>query len=330
MTQPPLSHEATTIVSQLPGAVTELGANKTSLRQGEVALRAFDGRHTALVEAHQAVVSQVVQEHATLIFESYGYHLRHVIEAALGVEEGSPMQLPSLAVCERISTLDDQVRAAAGQPIVVIQPGQALFNIGRLEQPEEPAEKGGLRLAGKPRDKTNVAELPINGSITINRKTGLKARWEEDDYVQERPARTRHGSFLRQAIDPLNTLLITADESDIQLDQDTAPEIACILVGYRHLQHVLNATYGFDATQDQPENYEKFLAAAALREKLERLDINFDMDYLDGHLALRIHMMEQRIQGQEPHNVEYELSVLKGLVTKQAELVATGWLKTLS
>lgn len=329
------------IVDKLSPALQDLQAVDEELegKSGEVA--EVVGQMAELDRSHEESGARITAEHARAVFESYDRNLRDVIRRSFTDEKDILAEVPPLEACQQIAEIDAVIRAAAGQPVVVIKPGKNWVDVGILESrtgsdlPDEhriglQASYGGAKLGGG-------IVLPVHEAVAIDVSTGQEPSWDDkrDDEELNDRGRLRLGGDRERArthIDPLHTRVLLGADA---VGSEEGEGITHVLIGYGYLQHTLNRIYGFNFEElngsEDLEDYARFQALVKLQETLAQAGIAFDTDYIDGCLDYRIDKLKAEMEGEglaPGSGSPYRESVLTGMQQKLVRLKDEGWLSS--
>jgi hypothetical protein len=269
--------------------------------------------------------------------QGYGPRLQKVLEITLS-EPNSAEGLAPWDQMERVLELDSLVRAAAGQPVVIMKPGKTWLDVGFLERPQVTNNNTGLQVSESLPDITSPTQLPVRGTVTIDLRTGDTPKWDDqqqDDELRLRNIRQTQADSTEQPvrpdINPLHAHLILGpkDAEGIEANSRTA----YVLVGYPFLQQTLNRVLGFDLSKvDMNEASLKFNTAVQTQHRLVQAGVKFlDIDFIDGCLAYQIELLEQEMAEAGPLrevSTPYQDFLLERLQQKHASLVENQWISS--
>lgn len=269
--------------------------------------------------------------------QGYGPRLQIVLDATLS--EPNPSEgLALWDQLERVLEFDSLVRAAAGQPVVVMKPGKTWLDVGFLERPQHTYNNTGLQVADSLPDITSPTQLPVRGTVTIDLRTGDAPKWDDQQQDDElRLRNTRHTQDaspeqpVRPDINPLHAHLILGPEDAEGIEANS--KTAYVLVGYPFLQQTLNRVLGFDLSKvDMNEASSKFNTAVQTQQRLVQAGVKFlDIDFIDGCLAYQIELLEQEMAEAGPLrevSMPYQDFLLERLQQKYTSLVENQWISS--
>ncbi|MGH7193887.1 MAG: hypothetical protein ACREJM_10190, partial [Candidatus Saccharimonadales bacterium] len=132
MADPELDPTVQGIVDKLPAALQDLQVTDEELRAKTGEVGEATGQQAELERGHEEEGTRITTEHARAVFASYDRNLRDVIRHSFTDEEDVLAEVPPLEACQQIADVDAVIRAAAGQPVVVIKPGKNWVDVGIL------------------------------------------------------------------------------------------------------------------------------------------------------------------------------------------------------
>jgi hypothetical protein len=171
----------------------------------------------------------------------------------------------------------------------------------------------------------------VQGTVTIDIKTGREVGPQDRRYDDERNAWIDEQGVVRPVIDPLTTRVLLAAEK-ARDPAKTDPVTAYVLVGYTELQRTLNQVLGFDMLkpgENQDDAASRFAEALRIDKHLEQVGVGFDMDFVDGYLAYHIEALTQEIREAGPLKdvgTAYREARITEMQDKLARLIDRGWI----
>jgi hypothetical protein len=276
------------------------------------------------VELHEewaADMPGLKTDQARKIVEGHGARLRGVVDYVFGDEDGRMVDLPPTEQLERVIKLDTLVKMAAGHPVVVLKPGKDWLDIGLLARPEPTGDNTGLRHVSNEKSAASGVVLPVQGTVTVDIKTGREVGPQDRRHDDERDAWIDEKGTTSPVIDPLTTKVLLAAE-DARNSSGTEPVTAYVLVGYTELQRTLNQVLGFEmpaSGENQAKATARFSEALRIYKHLEQVGVGFDMDFVDGYLAYHIEALKEV-------GTKYRLARIAEMEQKLARLTDLGWI----